>query len=79
MSNLFILTQELNDVDEIENNINKLKTKDDSELFNITKYLKRPFAINIDYPTIKLIEDIISFNLCSIFSIVILANFFPIK
>ena len=63
LSNLFILTQELNDVDEIENNINKLKTKDDSELFNITKYLKRPFTINVDFPTIKLIEDIISFNL----------------
>ena len=63
LSNLFILTQELNDIDEIENNINKLKSSDESEIFNITKYLKRPFTINIDYPTIKLIEDIVGYNL----------------
>ena len=29
----------------------------------IIKYLKRPFIINIDFPTIKSIEDLIEFNL----------------
>ena len=63
LSYLFIITQELNDIDEINDNIQNLKSNSDSELINITKYLKRPFIINIDFPTIKLIEDIILFNL----------------
>ena len=63
LSNLFIITQELNDLDEINCNINKLKANDNSEMFSIIKYLKRPFIINIDFPTIKSIEDLIEFNL----------------
>ena len=63
LSNLFIVSQELNDLDEINCNINKLKVNDNSEMFSIIKYLKRPFIINIDFPTIKLLEDLIEFNL----------------
>ena len=63
LSNLFILSQELNDLEEINSNFHNLYQNNKSELFNIIKYLKRPFIINIDFPTMKLIEDIIIFNL----------------
>ena len=52
---------ENNDLMEISKNI--AEKKDDENLFQIIKFLKRPYTINIDYPTIKLIEDlIISFS-----------------
>ena len=60
LSDLFNITQEINDINEINDNITE---SDDSEAYNLIKYLKRPFIINIDFPTIKLIEDLIIFNL----------------
>ena len=50
---------EANDLNEINNNFEKIKKSENPELFQITKYLKRPFTINIDFPTIKMIEDLI--------------------
>ena len=63
LCNLFFISQEINDIDEINNNINNIKSNENSELFSIIKYLKRPFIINIDFPTIKVIEDLIEYNL----------------
>ena len=50
---------EKNDLNEINKNIEKMKKNENPDLYEITKYLKRPYVINIDYPTIKLIEDLI--------------------
>ena len=69
LSNLFFITNELSNTDEIKNNLMKLKEDEDEDkeekdnILKITKYLKRPFVINIDFPTIKIIEELISDNL----------------
>ena len=51
-----------NDLREINKNIDIIMGKENPDLFQMTKYLKRPFVINIDFPTIKLIEDLIEIS-----------------
>ena len=54
---------EANDLNEINKNIENFKNNKNPEELQITKYLKRPFIINIDYPTMKLLEDLIILSL----------------
>ena len=51
---------ENNNLYEMKEYIDYIIKNGNIDIYKITKYLKRPFVINVDYPTIKLIEDLIS-------------------
>ena len=54
---------ENNNLYEIREYIDYIIKNENIDIYKITKYLKRPFIINVDYPTIKLIEDLINIYL----------------